>query len=186
MSTRTESERLAMTDSLSYPIGRWASPDQLTGREIDAAVARIAALPGRLRSAVQGLDPAQLATPYRPGGWTVQQVVHHLADSHINAYIRIKLALTEEEPRITAYNQEAWATLPDVELVPIAVSLGILDGIHARWAALLGSLTPAQWGRRYRHPENGVQQLDIVAHHYAWHGDHHLAHITGLQERMGW
>lgn len=175
-----------MTDSLSYPIGRWTAPASVAAAELAESVARIAALPDRLRAAVKDLDPPQLATPYRPGGWTVRQLVHHLADSHLNAYVRIKLGVTEDEPRITAYDQEAWATLPDVELVPIAASLGILDGIHARWAALLGALTAAQWQRRYLHPENGVQRLDIVVHHYAWHGNHHLAHISALRERMGW
>ncbi len=175
-----------MPDSLSYPIGRWSAPDQLTARQLDSAVARIAALPGRLRSTVQGLGPGQLATPYRPGGWTVQQVVHHLADSHIHAYIRTKLALTEAEPRITAYDQEAWASLLDVDVVPVTVSLDLVDALHARWSTLLGSLTPAQWGRHYLHPENGRQRLDAVVHHYAWHGDHHVGHITGLHERMGW
>lgn len=175
-----------MTQSLSYPIGRWTAPASVSAVELAESVARIAALPDRLRVAVGDLDETQLATPYRPGGWTVRQLVHHLADSHLNAYVRIKLGLTEDEPRITAYDQEAWATLPDVELVTITASLGILDGLHARWAALLGALAPAQWQRRYLHPENGVQQLDIVAHHYAWHGDHHLAHITALRERMGW
>lgn len=175
-----------MTDSLSYPIGRWVLPEQLSAREIDAAVARIAALPGRLRAAVQGLDPGQLATPYRPGGWTVRQVVHHVADSHLNAYVRVKLALTEAEPRITAYDQEAWASLLDVDVVPVTVSLDLVDALHTRWRTLLGSLTPAQWSRHYLHPENGRQRLDEVAHHYAWHGDHHVAHITRLHERMGW
>lgn len=171
---------------LAYPIGHWSAPEQLNGRELDAAVARIAALPGRLRSAIQGLDPGQLATPYRPGGWTVSQVVHHVADSHINAYIRVKLGLTEDEPRITAYDQQAWALLIDVELVPVAVSLDLVESLHARWSTLLGSLTPAQWSRHYLHPENGRQRLDIVIHHYAWHGDHHVAQITRLHERMGW
>jgi hypothetical protein len=186
MNTRTDPERRAMTDTLSYPIGRWAPPDQFTGREIDAAVARIAALPGRLRSTVQGLDPVQLATPYRPGGWTVHQLVHHVADSHINAYVRVKLGLTEEEPRITAYDQDAWASLLDVDMVPVTVSLDLVDALHARWSALLGSLTPAQWSRHYLHPENGRQRLDAVAHHYAWHGDHHVAQITALIQRSGW
>lgn len=171
---------------LSYPIGPWTAHDPMTAALLQEAMARIGSLPSRLREAVVGLTPPHLATPYRPGGWTVQQVVHHVADSHLNAWIRIRLALTEEVPRITAYDQAAWAALPDTPAVPIEASLRLLEGLHARWVALLAALKPAQWLREYDHPENGRQRLDLVAHHYAWHGDHHLAHITRLRERMGW
>lgn len=175
-----------MSEALSYPIGRWSAPDPMTDALRLDSMARIGSLPSRLREAVQGLDHAQLATPYRPGGWTVQQVVHHVADSHLNAWIRVRLALTEEFPRITAYNQDAWARLPDSGEVPIEASLRLLEGLHARWVALLGQLAPAQWQREYDHPENGRQRLDLVTHHYAWHGDHHLAHVAGLRRREGW
>lgn len=171
---------------LAYPIGRWTAPDPMTGALLHDAMARIGSLPSRLREAVTGLDEAALATPYRPGGWTVRQVVHHVADSHLNAWVRIRLALTEERPRITAYDQAAWANLPDTAAVPVEASLRLLEGLHARWVALLAALTPAQWQREYDHPENGIQRLDQVVHHYAWHGDHHLAHVTGLRARAGW
>lgn len=175
-----------MTDTLAYPIGRWDAPAAVAAADLVEIRARIAALPDQLRAAVEGLDDAQLATPYRPDGWTVRQVVHHLADSHLNAYLRIKLGLTEHQPRINAYDQNAWAMLPDLALVPIQASLDLLSGLHARWAALLGTLSAEQWMRQYLHPENGLQRLDVVAHHYAWHGDHHMTQIIRLRERMRW
>lgn len=171
---------------LAYPIGRWDAPATVNDAERRDAVARIAALPERLGTALQGLDDRQLATPYRPAGWTVRQVAHHLADSHIHAYVRTKLAATAPRPKVMAYDQEAWASLPDVGAVPVAASLAILAGLHARWVALLHTFTPDDWAREYDHSENGIQRLDIVAHHYAWHGDHHVAQISALRAREGW
>jgi len=148
------------------------------------AVAVIAELPTRLRAAVAGLTDAQLDTPYRPGGWTVRQVVHHVADSHLNAYIRLKFALTEEKPAIKPYDQDAWAGLADSRL-PVEMSLATLDGVHARWTGLYRSLTDEQFGRTFRHPEIGTVTLDRQLQMYAWHGRHHVAHITALREREG-
>jgi hypothetical protein len=175
-----------MTDELSYPIGRWVAPSVVSPADLLAAIDRIAALPGRLRAAVEPLSADQLGTLYRPGGWTVRQVAHHLPDSHMNAYVRFKLALSETDPTIRPYDQEGWANLADTRLTPVSVSLTLLDALHARWSVLLRALTPQQWSRRFHHPETGIQRLDIVAMHYAWHGDHHLAHVTRLRDRMGW
>ena len=175
-----------MTDDLSYPIGRWVEPAEVTPATIGAAISRIAAMPAVFRATIAPLDDAQLDTPYRPGGWTVRQLAHHVPDSHLNAYVRMKLALSEDEPTIRPYDQEGWARLPDTAGTPIGVSLDLLAALHARWVVLLRALTPEQWSRRFHHPETGTQRLDIVLHHYAWHGDHHLAHATRLRERMGW
>ena len=139
-----------------------------------------------MQKGVSDLTDAQLDTPYRPGGWTVRQVVHHLADSHLNAYIRFRLALTEDEPTIKPYNENAWAHLPDAEQSPIAPSLQILGGLHTRWALLLRSLSQAQLHRYFLHPENGLMRLDKTIGSYGWHSRHHLAHITRLRDRMGW
>lgn len=167
-----------MSSLLAYPIGRFDLRAPFSVEERRAAVADIAALPARLRAAVADLTDTQLDTPYRPGGWTVRQVVHHLADSHLNAYTRFKLALTEDEPLIKTYDQDAWAALPDSRL-PIEASLALVDGVHQRWAVLLNSLDEAQWQRRLRHPELGLVTLHPYAGLYAWHGRHHLAHIIG-------
>lgn len=175
-----------MTDNISYPIGRWVDPTEVSPAAIGAAIGRIAALPAAFRAVVAPLTEAQLDTAYRPGGWTVRQLVHHLPDSHLNAYVRMKLALTEDEPTICPYDQEAWAALPDSALTPVATSLDLLQALHARWVVLLRAATPEQWSRRFHHPETGTQRLDTVVQHYAWHGDHHLAHCTRLVERMGW
>ncbi len=175
-----------MTEEMSYPIGRWAAPVTVTPDALADALDRIAALPVRFREAVQPLADHQLDTPYRPGGWTVRQLAHHVPDSHLNAYVRFKLALSEPEPTIRPYDQEGWAALPDTRLAPVRVSLDLLDALHARWVVLLRALTPEQWSRRFHHPETGIQRLDLVALHYAWHGDHHLAHVVRLRDRMGW
>lgn len=167
-----------------YPIGHWAAPDarpETAARLIDA----IADAPGRLRDAVEGLDDAQLDTPYRDGGWTVRQVVHHVADSHANAYVRVKLALTGDAPTIAPYDEARWAELPDARL-PIEVSLALLDALHARWVALLRALGPATLERPYRHPEQGLVPVRTALAIYAWHGAHHAAHVLALRERMGW
>lgn len=175
-----------MTADLAYPIGRFTRPDQVSPGQVRDAIARIAALPAAFRAAVGPLTEAQLATPYRPGGWTVRQLAHHVPDSHLNAYVRFKLALTEPEPTIRPYDQQAWAALPDTLGAPVGVSLDLLTALHARWVVLLEALTPEQWSRRFHHPETGSQRLDQVVLHYAWHSDHHLAHVTRLRERMGW
>lgn len=171
---------------LRYPVGEEVVKDELTEDERRAAIAVLAETPARLRAAVEGLNPEQLDTPYRPGGWTVRQVVHHVPDSHLNAYIRCKLALTEDEPTIKPYDQDRWAVLPDTRATPIEVSLVLLDTLHRRWVDLLRSLRPEDFRRSLQHPERGRMTLDTVLNAYAWHSMHHVAHITGLRERMGW
>jgi hypothetical protein len=156
------------------------------GRQLQECIDDIAKAPAKLRSAVDVLSPKQLDTPYRPGGWTVRQVVHHIPDSHLNAYVRCKLALTEDEPTIKPYDEGRWATLADVQVTPITVSLGLLEHLHERWAALLRSLSPPDFQRTFRHPDLGVLNLSKAVSMYAWHGRHHVAHITALCERNGW
>jgi uncharacterized damage-inducible protein DinB len=171
---------------LSYPIGkfRWEGPGTAADRV--RRIDEIAAAPAALRKAVAGLDDAQLDTPYRSGGWTVRQVAHHVPDSHVNAYVRFKLAVTEEVPTVKPYDEAAWATLADVKAVPVATSLALLEALHERWAAFLRSLGEDEWARTFRHPELGVVPLEKNAALYAWHGRHHVAHVTALRERMGW
>jgi uncharacterized damage-inducible protein DinB len=171
---------------LSYPIGKYDWPKTITPEMRKPWIDEIAAAPDRFREAVQGLDDAQLDTPYRPGGWTVRQVVHHLADSHMNSFLRFRLALTEQEPTIKPYDQDAWAALPDSRTAPIEISLRLIEGLHARWAALLSSFREDQYSRAFRHPEIGLMRLDSTLGLYAWHCRHHAAHITGLRDRMGW
>ena len=176
-----------MTDvSLQYPVGRFTVPEDITVVMRNHAIDEIASLPSAMGVAVHGLTDAQLETPYRVGGWTVRQVVHHVADSHMHAYIRSKFALTEESPTIRPYDEASWATLPDVDAVPMTVSLSLIDGIHARWVACLRGLADAQFARPFVHPELGAQRLDLSLLRYAWHGRHHVAHITALRARMGW
>ena len=172
-------------DDLRFPIGQYVRPAALDGAQRRAAIEHIRGTPAALRRAVEGLDDPQLDTPYRPGGWTVRQVTHHVPDSHLNAYIRCKWALTETTPTIKAYDEAAWARLPDSRL-PVGVSLGLLDAVHERWLVLLESLTDAQWTLTFVHPESGPTRLDQLAALYSWHGRHHTAHITQLRQRMGW
>jgi len=174
-----------MTD-LRYPIGKLKLESNLSEAQRKHFIEDIAATPARLRAAVTGLSEEQVGTPYRPGGWTVRQVVHHLPDSHLNAYVRFKLTLTEEQPTIKPYDQEKWAQLDDVRTTPIEVSLTLLDSLHQRWTLLLRSLKAADLARTFRHPEMGVLNLDAYLGLYSWHGRHHVAHITSLRERMGW
>jgi uncharacterized damage-inducible protein DinB len=174
-----------MTD-LRYPIGKFNYDGPLTEEKRQRLLGDIAQAPADLRSAVKGLSETQLDTPYRPGGWTVRQVVHHVPDSHMNAFIRFKLALTEDEPTIKPYAEDRWAQLDDVASTPIDTSLCLLDCLHQRWMKLLRSLTAEQWKRTFRHPELGVMTLDKTVALYAWHGRHHVAHITSLRERSGW
>lgn len=172
-------------DVLRFPTGRFQRPASLDASGVARAIEEIAATPGRLRDAVRGLTPDQIETPYRPGGWTVRQVVHHVPDSHLNAYVRFKLALTEEEPTIKPYDEAAWATLADSRL-PLETSLTLLDVVHERWLAILRAMTPSDLARMLVHPESGRQRLDQMVALYAWHGPHHVAHVTSLRERMGW
>jgi hypothetical protein len=173
-----------MTD-LRYPVGEFTMPATVTAAMRAEAIAAIAELPAKMRRAVHGLSDAQLDTPYRPGGWTVRQVVHHVPDSHMNAFVRLKLALTEDNPTVKPYDEKAFASLPD-QLLPIDPSLAILDGLHARWVAVLRALTPHQFLRPLYHPEIGAITVDYLAHTYGWHSRHHVAHIMRLREREGW
>jgi hypothetical protein len=172
--------------NLSYPIGKFdfAAPVDPAGRP--ALIAVLEQAPSRLRQAVAGLDEPQLDSPYRPGGWTVRQVVHHLADSHANSYVRFRLALTEHEPAVKAYDEKQWAELPDARSLPVESSLRTLEGLHTRWVELLRRLSDAEFARTFRHSELGPVRLDTNLALYAWHCRHHTAHITGLRERMGW
>jgi hypothetical protein len=174
-----------MSTDLRYPVGPFSPVAETTG-VISAAIRDIESLPASLRNAVDGLNEAQLDTPYRPGGWTVRQVVHHVADSHMNGLTRTKLALTEANPTIKPYDEAAWALLADARL-PISISLPIIDGIHARWVRVLQSLTPEQLQRTFVHPEHGqTMTLGYQVQNYGWHSRHHVAHITALRQREGW
>jgi hypothetical protein len=177
-----------MTDvDLRYPIGRLVAPAETGAGARAEWIERIEFLPAEFRAAVAGLTPQQLDTPYRPGGWTVRQLVHHVPDSHLNAYVRFKLALSERDPTIRPYDQDAWALLPDTVYSPIETSLDLLASLHVRWATLLRALSEQEFERTYFHPESGRRfTLAEALGMYAWHGDHHLAHVTGLCERMGW
>lgn len=172
---------------LRYPVGRFDWDAPISQADYPILIATIAETPGALRSAVAGLSRDQLETRYRPGGWTVKQVVHHVPDSHLNAYTRFKLALTEDEPTIKPYNESAWAELADSRRVPIEVSLELLDALHLRWVTVLRSMDAADFQRGLRHPERGqVLTLQQMLGLYAWHGRHHVAHITSLRKREGW
>ena len=173
-------------DDPRYPIGRFAAPDVITPELRRQWIGDLEGLPAAVRAAVAGLTEAQLDTPYRAAGWTVRQVVHHLPDSHMNAYIRMRLALTELEPTITPYAEGLWAELPDARTAAPEVSLMLLEGLHQRWVLLLRSLRDADFARTFRHPEVGLMRVDRTLGVYAWHGRHHTAHITALRERMGW
>ena len=170
----------------SYPIGRYQRVESVSVHQRMVAIAAIAALPGMLSDAVKGLDREQLDTPYRDGGWTVRQLVHHVADSHMNAFLRIRLALTEDWPTISPYDEKAWANLRDSKMAPISWSVALLEELHARWVMLLESLTEEQWARGFSHPERGRSTIEATTQLYAWHSRHHVAHITRLREREGW
>ena len=171
---------------LQYPIGRFEWPREVSPEDRARFIEEIARTPANLRAAVAGLSDSQLDTPYRPGGWTVRQVVHHVPDSHMNSYVRFRLALTEDEPTIKPYDQTRWAELADSRTAPVETSLALLESLHERWVLLLRSLSPADFGRQFRHPEIGVVSLEKNLALYAWHSRHHVAHITSLRERMGW
>ena len=173
-------------ESLRFPIGQFSRPASSMAGIRSAHIHTLKLLPERLREGVAGLDDHQLDTPYREGGWTLRQVVHHVADSHANAYIRMKLALTEDWPTIKPYDEAAWAALADARWLPVGVSLDLITALHARWVSLLESLSDDDFHRGYVHPESGRQNLAQVLAHYDWHSRHHAAHITGLRGRMGW
>ncbi|HEX8068347.1 MAG TPA: bacillithiol transferase BstA [Pyrinomonadaceae bacterium] len=170
-----------------YPVGQFEmTKDELTEDEREQFLAQLAELPARLRAAVADLTPEQLDTPYRDGGWTVRQLVHHVADSHMNGYIRAKLALAEDEPAVKTYDEAVWATLGDTAATPVTTSLALLDALHERWTTLFRVLTPAERARTFKHPDWGRVTLDKQLALYAWHSRHHTAHVTSLRDRMGW
>jgi uncharacterized damage-inducible protein DinB len=173
-------------EKLRYPIGKMDRNVTITPEMHEDAMEDLANFPSELHAAVISLSDEQLDTPYRPGGWTVRQTVHHLADSHMNGYIRCKLALTEENPTIKPYEEHLWADLADTKTAPIELSLNILEALHRRWIICLKSLTQDQWKRTYLHPESGETSLELSLQNYAWHGEHHLTQITNLKERMEW
>jgi uncharacterized damage-inducible protein DinB len=170
-----------------YPIGRFQSVNRtLSQDERLALIDAIRLLPERIRTAVVGLSDEQLDTPYREGGWTVRQVVHHLADSHVNAYVRFKLAATEIHPTIGTYEEKDWAELQDAKTLPVDASLAILDALHARWVAFLDAAEPEYFSRPLHYPGMGDIPVDVLLEIYGWHGPHHTAHVTSLRERSGW
>jgi hypothetical protein len=169
-----------------YPIGKFHFDGPPSEAQRASLINDIEQAPAALRSAVKGLTPEQLDTPYREGGWTVRQVTHHVPDSHVNAYVRFKLALTEDEPTIKPYAEDQWAQLTDTQSTPVEVSLTLLESLHSRWVNLLRSLRPEDWKRTFRHPELGLVSLEKNLALYSWHGRHHVAHVTELRKRMGW
>jgi hypothetical protein len=176
-----------MNEDLRYPVGKYEYRGPWTEPQRGAFIQTIADTPARLREAVGGLSAAQLDTPYREGGWTVRQVAHHLPDSHMNAFTRFKLALTEEQPTIKPYDEARWAELGDVPGTPVETSITLLDALHQRWVVLLRSMQSKDWERTYVHPEHGKTfTLDNVLGLYDWHCRHHVGHITSLRQRQGW
>lgn len=174
-----------MNEDLRYPIGKFELPGDVSAATRAGWIETVAATPDSMRRAVEGLRDEQLDTPYRPGGWTVRTLVHHVADSHTNAYARFKLTLTEDVPTIRTYDEKRWAELADSKL-PIGISLELLDALHLRWTSLMRAASDADWTRRLHHPEVGEMTLQSLLALYAWHGPHHVAHITALREREGW
>lgn len=175
-----------MSDDLSYPIGKFQRPASLNDATFAEELGRLETQAARLKMALDGLSDEQLDTPYRPGGWTVRQLAHHVADSHMNMYIRLKLAMTEDNPTIKPYDQDAWVLLSDTRETPVAVSVGILDSVQRRALSVLRSTSAADRARTFMHPENGPTRIDQMTALYAWHGDHHIAHVAKLRTRMGW
>lgn len=169
-----------------FPIGKFSYEGPPTAEQKSKLLDDIEQTPARLRAAVMGLSDQQLDTPYRDGGWTVRQVVHHVPDSHMNSYIRFKLAMTEDSPTIKPYMENLWAELPEAKAAPIEVSLSLLENLHGRWMLFLRSLKPGDWYRTFRHPELGPMDLEKTLALYSWHGRHHVAHVTSLRDRMGW
>jgi hypothetical protein len=172
-----------LLDHLRYPVGRFVAPAEVSPEQRDLFIQQIAEAPANVRHALGALTPMQLDTPYRPGGWTARQVVHHLADSHLNSYLRFRLTLTEEEPTIKPYHEDRWAELPDSRNAPPEVSLSLLAALHERWVMMLRALREEEWKRSFRHPELGVMRLDLNLALYAWHCRHHVGHIRSIPER---
>jgi len=174
-------------ETLKYPVGKFKSPTEFSDALIREWISTIEQMPAKLKMETQDLDDSQLDTPYREGGWTVRQVVHHLADSHLNSFMRFKLALTEETPTIKPYFQDRWADLPDSLKAPASVSVSLLDALHSRWVILLRAMTADDWKKKFHHPESNKDfELRSILALYAWHCRHHLAHITSLKQRNGW
>jgi uncharacterized damage-inducible protein DinB len=169
-----------------YPIGKFAFDGPPTEAQRNQLINDIEQTPAALRAAIRNLSPEQIETPYRDGGWTVRQVVHHVPESHMNAYIRFKLALTEDEPTVKPYMEDRWADTPDVQATPLEVSLAMIEPLHTRWVRLLRSLKATDWKRTFRHPAMGIVPLEKNLALYSWHGKHHVAHITELRKKMGW
>ena len=169
-----------------YPAGKFTWPENITAEDLARWIAEIAATPAKLRTAVAGLTEDQLNTPYREGGWTLRQVIHHLPDSHMNSYVRFKLALTEDEPTIKPYDEAAWAELQDTNVIPTEISLCLLDCLHQRWVVVMEAMSEADWKRNLTHPKLGKISLEKMAALYAWHGRNHVAHITELRKQNGW
>lgn len=180
MTDETQLERLR------FPLGQFEIPEEITAADCAAFIDRIEATPAHLRAALEGLDESQLDTPYRPEGWTVRQLVHHIVDSHLNSYVRFKWALTEDSPAAKIYDQDGWAALEDSRTAPTEMSVVFLEALHARWVYLLRRLSPEDLASTYKHPDWGTVRLDMTLAIYSWHGDHHVAHITALREREGW
>ncbi len=173
-------------EQMRYPIGQFVAPESVTDKHIQLWIRDIELLPSQMRLAIAGMNDEQLDTPYRPEGWTVRQTVHHTADSHINGYIRLKLALTEQNPTIKPYEEHLWAELPDSKM-DVDVSLKILDNVHARWVEILRGLTIDDFEKTFFHPASEKTfRIDVHAGTYSWHGRHHVAHIETLKLRMGW
>ena len=173
-------------ESLRYPIGGPRKAESFTPQERSAAIDGVRQLPQNLRQAVATFSQEQLDTPYRPGGWTVRQLIHHVADSHMNAYNRVRLGLTEDWPTIFAYQESRWAELADARTEAVATSLDLLQSLHVRWVSLFSSLQEQDWQRGYLHPEHGRQSIEQAVVLYDWHGRHHTAHVAQLSQRMGW
>ncbi|MCB0840345.1 MAG: putative metal-dependent hydrolase [Bacteroidetes bacterium] len=173
-------------EKLKYPIGRFNRIDILTPDQRKTMIQTIASFPQNVKNAVEGLNENQLDTPYRPEGWTVRQLVHHVVDSHLNSYIRFKWTLTENEPLIKTYDQAAWAELPEAKTAPVEVSLMMLESLHRRWVMMLNYMSDSDFQAKLRHPEWGLISLDTMLGLYEWHCRHHLAHITSLKERLNW
>ena len=179
-------DQTSAAPDLRFPIGRFETPPAVDSGLRSRWIDQVAALPAELRRAVDGLSDSQLDTPYRPGGWTVRQVAHHLADSHMNSYVRFKLALTEPEPTVKPYEESLWAELEEARTAPVEVSVTLLDALHRRWVLMLRAMSEADFSRAFLHTKYGRARLDATLGLYAWHGRHHVAHITSLRQRMGW
>lgn len=175
-----------MSDDLRYPLGKWKPEPSIDAGTRASLIKQIAAAPADLAAAVKGLGDRQLDTPYRDGGWTPRQIVHHIADSHMNGYVRCKLGFTEDNPTIKPYAEQHWAETADGKSAPLDVSLPVIEGLHKRWVQFLQSLDDAAFKRTVQHPEKGPMSIADLLQLYAWHGRHHTAHITGLRQRQGW